>query len=363
MKQKILIIFISALTFFLNLTAQQKNNFSLTVTVSDEKSGFLLLKNLTLPVADTIKIINGEAKASGFVKEPTPFIIADAANKYQLFFIGPKENIHITLSKKDMKVTFLEGSPSHEIFRELIVAQEPLQQIGASLQQAYNTPDVNTDSLNRALSAVNNKLHDNFFNFLQKNRTSEVTAFVVYSAINNDRNVKVKSADSMYQILEGKAKASFYGVEMNKTLSKLRAIEVGYMAPNFTLPDSSGKRKYSLSDFKGKYVLIDFWASWCGPCKGEIPYLKQAYEKFHNKGFEIISVSLDDKKEKWTAALQQFQMPWIHISDVKGFSSTVNDLYHVPSIPKTLLLDKEGKIIATDLRGPALENKLSEILH
>jgi thiol-disulfide isomerase/thioredoxin len=108
--------------------------------------------------------------------------------------------------------------------------------------------------------------------------------------------------------------------------------------------------------------LIDFWASWCGPCKAEIPYLKTAYNNFHKKGFEIISVSLDDKKDKWTAALRQYQMPWIHISDVKGFQSQVNSLYHVPSIPKTLLLDKTGKIIATDLRGEALDRKLEELL-
>jgi alkyl hydroperoxide reductase subunit AhpC len=90
--------------------------------------------------------------------------------------------------------------------------------------------------------------------------------------------------------------------------------------------------------------------------------LKQAYTKFHDKGFEIISVSLDDKKPNWTNALNQYQMPWVHISDVKGFNSRVNELYYVPSIPKTLLLDKTGKIIAKDLRGPALDAKLAELL-
>ncbi len=361
MKKLFLFVLILNLYFFQS-TAQQKNNFNLKVTIDDEKEGTVYIRNLTLPTTDSLKYVKGIATFTGFVKEPTPFIIADEHNKYQLFFIGPNENINITLHKKDMKVVFLEGSPSHEIFRELIVAQEPLQQMGMNIQQAYQAPNANTDSLNTVLAVINNKLHDNFFNFIRKNKKSEVTAFVIYSAINNDRNVKVRSADSMYQILEGKAKTCFYGNEMNKMLSKLKAVEVGYTAPNFTLPDSSEKKKYSLSDFKGKYVLVDFWASWCGPCKNEIPYLKKAYEKYHQKGFEIISVSLDDKKEKWIAALQQFQMPWVHISDVKGFNSAVNELYHVPAIPTTLLLDKNGMIIATNLRGPALENKLEELL-
>jgi thiol-disulfide isomerase/thioredoxin len=166
----------------------------------------------------------------------------------------------------------------------------------------------------------------------------------------------------MYGILGKEAVNSFYGQELNKMLAKLRAIEVGYMAPDFTLPDSSGKKKITLSSFRGKYVLIDFWASWCGPCKAEIPFLKQAYTKYQNKGFEIVSVSLDDKKPNWLAALNQYQMPWVHISDVKGFNSVVNELYHVPAIPKTLLLDQTGKIIAKDLRGPALDKKLDELL-
>ena len=114
-----------------------KNNFKIEVTVSDEKSGYLLLKNLTRPLPDTLKIIDGVARFDGYTVEPTPHILADEANKYQLFFIGPNDKIKVTLKKKEMVVTFLEGSPSHEIFRGLIVVQEPLQQIGGSLQEAY----------------------------------------------------------------------------------------------------------------------------------------------------------------------------------------------------------------------------------
>jgi peroxiredoxin len=263
-----------------------------------------------------------------------------------------------------MQVTDLEGSKSQDVFRKLINANEPLQQLATKLQQDLNSQGANKDSIAQVLNAINIQSRSNFYSFLKTNKTSEVSSFVLFSTISNDRNVNIKSADTMFQFLEGKGKTSFYGVELTKLMNKLKAVEVGYMAPDFTLPDSTGNKKYTLSKIYGqnKYVLIDFWASWCGPCKGEIPFLKTAYERFHNKGFDIISVSLDDKKQAWLAALRQYQMPWIHISDVKGFNSAVNELYHVPSIPKTLLLDKTGKIIATDLRGRALDLKLEELL-
>jgi peroxiredoxin len=354
----VLLLFVQAGSF----AGPAKNNFKLQVSVSDEKSGFLLLKNLSTGSIDTLHINNGVAKFEGYTPEPIPHLIADEANKYQLFFVGPNEDVKVTIKKKEMLVTFLEGSPSHEIFRGLIAVQEPLQQIGGSLQQAYSNPTANTDSLNKVMDKVNAKLKENFYAFLKTNSGTEVAAFVIYSAINNDRNIKTSVADEMFSILTGKAKTCFYGTQMNNMLNKLRAVEIGTIAPDFTLPDSTGAKKFTLSSYRGQYVLIDFWASWCGPCKAEIPYLKTAYNNFHKKGFEIISVSLDDKKDKWTAALRQYQMPWIHISDVKGFQSQVNSLYHVPSIPKTLLLDKTGKIIATDLRGEALDRKLEELL-
>lgn len=346
----------------LTVFAQAKKNFKVEVTVSDVKEGVLLIKNLTRPLPDTMVIKNGIARYDGFTPEPTPFILLDEANKYQLFFAAPNDNIKITLNKKDMLVTFLGGAAAHEIFRELIVAQEPMQVYGGKIQQELQNPKANTDSLNRIMDGLNQNLKSNFYTFLKKHSSSEVTAFVVYSAINNDRNIKTAVADTMFAFLTGKAKTSFYGNELSKMLGKLRAIEVGYNAPDFTLPDSTGVKKYSLSSLKGKYVLVDFWASWCGPCKQEIPYLKEAYNKYHNKGFEIMSISLDDKKIAWTNALKLYEMPWIHVSDIKGFNSIVNDLYHVPSIPKTLLLDKTGKIIATDLRGPALDEKLEKLL-
>ncbi len=132
-------------------------------------------------------------------------------------------------------------------------------------------------------------------------------------------------------------------------------------APDFTLNDISGKN-VSLSSFKGKYVLVDFWASWCAPCRRENPNVVAAYNKYKNKNFTILGVSLDNDKEKWQEAVKKDGLAWSHVSDLKGWESEVAATYAVQAIPANFLLDPEGKVIARDLRAEALEAKLAEVL-
>lgn len=131
-------------------------------------------------------------------------------------------------------------------------------------------------------------------------------------------------------------------------------------APGFTLKDMAGNT-VSLSDFKGKVVYIDFWASWCGPCRKENPNVVAQYKKYKDKGFDILGVSLDRDHGAWKRAIEQDGLPWHHISDLKGWQSQHAQLYSINSIPQTVLVDKEGKIIARNLRGESLEAKLKEL--
>ena len=137
-------------------------------------------------------------------------------------------------------------------------------------------------------------------------------------------------------------------------------INIGDTAPEIAFPDPSGK-VIPLSSLRGKYVLIDFWASWCGPCRAENPNVVRMYKKYKDKGFEIYGVSLDMSKEQWVQAIQQDGLGWIHVSDLGYWNSQVVPLYDLTGIPSTVLLDKEGKIIAKELRGESLEAKLEEI--
>ncbi|HNA42394.1 MAG TPA: TlpA disulfide reductase family protein, partial [Saprospiraceae bacterium] len=136
---------------------------------------------------------------------------------------------------------------------------------------------------------------------------------------------------------------------------------IGLPAPDFTLETPDGK-KVSLKDFKGKVVLIDFWASWCGPCRRENPNVVAMYNRYKDKGFEILGVSLDRSKEPWIKAIADDKLTWPHVSDLKGWGSSAAALYGITSIPHTVLVDRDGRIVARQLRGEVLGKKLEEIL-
>lgn len=166
--------------------------------------------------------------------------------------------------------------------------------------------------------------------------------------------------DKVITALEGIANGNEYFDALSAEVKAMKTLAPGSPAPEISLPQPNGET-LSLSDLKGSYVLIDFWASWCGPCRRENPNVKRVYEKYHDKGFEILGVSLDKARGAWLGAIEQDGLTWNHVSDLQYWQSAVVPVYQIQGIPMTVLVDKEGNIIAKNLRGEALEQKLAEI--
>lgn len=167
--------------------------------------------------------------------------------------------------------------------------------------------------------------------------------------------------DSVFKLLSPAAQQTAAGKKLAARLAILQKSAIGQPMIDFTQGDVNGQ-PVRLSDFKGKYVLLDFWASWCGPCRAENPNVLKAYNKFKDKNFTVVGVSLDDKADKWKDAIAKDGMPWMQVSDLKGFRNEVAQQYGIQAIPCSFLIDPQGIIIAKELRGTKLHTQLAEIL-
>lgn len=164
----------------------------------------------------------------------------------------------------------------------------------------------------------------------------------------------------LYDLLSPAAQQTIIGSLVGKRLEVLKRSAIGERMLDFTQNDTEGKPVH-FSDFAGKYVFVDFWASWCGPCRAENPNVLKAYNKYKDKNFTVVGVSLDDDGDRWKKAIKDDNMPWTQVSDLKGWQNEVSTYYGIQAIPSTLLVDPQGKIIAKDLRGEALNKKLAEL--
>ncbi len=238
------------------------------------------------------------------------------------------------------------------------------------------------DEYNRMLNQVMDSLHagkpgnqqlDRFDPKVQDLKGEVIRRFIVKHPSSpvgldqlNEFAIKSKKPDSIkaaYDLLAPAQRKSAKGIELADRIRGMQSVAINGPAPVFTLPDTEGKQ-VSLADFRGKYVLIDFWATWCGPCMEEMPNLVKVYAQYKDKNFEILGVSLDrpDSKQLWQTVIRRDHLDWKQVSDLKWWNSNAALLYNVNSVPANFLVDPAGKIIATNLRGEVLQKKLAEIL-
>jgi len=191
-------------------------------------------------------------------------------------------------------------------------------------------------------------------------RANNKTVVSPYLVIRNSWQFELPDLEELLAAMDTSLNGSQYVLALKKRIEILKRVEIGQMAPDFTLNDTTGA-PVALSSLKGRVLLVDFWASWCSPCRAENPNVVKAYQAYHKKGFDVLGCSFDQNREKWLKALRNDKLTWTHVSDLKGWGNAAGKLYGINSIPANVLLDKDQKIIGRNLRGADLMKKLEEI--
>lgn len=327
-----------------------------------------LLHNQSDPsITDSAKIDSGffvfKGKAS--VPEHCLLGISNNGNKeFRLGFFVQNGQIKITAKKDSLSEAAITGSAAQDEYKKFIEGRKPLDEEEEKLGKLYAAVEAKKDqrmldSLNKIFDAFEKKQQDYIKNYVHNHPSSYIGAFEVYR--NFSYNPDAVVLENICNMFDTSIQYSYYGKKIKNTLEIAKKTAIGQGAPEFAQNNIDGK-PVALSSFKGKYVLVDFWASWCGPCRAENPNVVKAFQKFHAKGFDILGVSLDEHKDKWAEAIKKDKLNWAQVSDLKGWKNSVAELYGVAGIPMNFLIDKNGKIIAKGLRGDDLEKKLAELL-
>jgi peroxiredoxin len=312
------------------------------------------------PVAKgTLK--KGVFEIKGTVEDPALYVLKVGGAKQNLGLFLDGSTFIIKAHVDSMPNAVVTGSVLHKEFDEFRKSFDPLflrlDVLGKQLSDpAYASKQ---DSVYAVARTLITELDAKADAYITANNNSAVTPLLLYIMYSFFQQPEI--LDTRYALLQEKARNSYYGRMVNTIVQENKIGAVGTDAIDFQQADTSGAM-VSLTSFRGKYVLVDFWASWCGPCRMENPNVVEAYEQFKSKNFTVLGVSLDRSREPWIQAIKQDGLNWTQVSDLKFWNNDVAKKYKITSIPQNFLVDPQGKIIAKNLRGEELKAKLEEIL-
>lgn len=346
---------------------EKGNTFKLECNIDNAPAGKVFLEKINgqnFVTKQTLDIENNsEFSFEGDLEGDDFYRVRFYDGKFFFLVLSPK-TIKVSADANDVFSTLkFEGSNDSQIFNDFVLENSKrttkLQQMQAEYQQRMMAGDQTAqvefqEKYNEIVIENNQFLKD----IIDNNLSSIIAPYLALSLDVEEHYAYLKDVSA--RISENQS--NVYANNLSTMIGSVKALAIGEPAPEIELPDPNGNT-LKLSDYKGKIVLIDFWASWCRPCRAENPNVVKMYSKYKNKDFEIFGVSLDKSKDAWVKAIENDGITWPQVSDLQFWNCAAAKTYQVKGIPQTYLIDKEGKILAKNLRGTALESKLAEVLN
>ena len=341
------------------------DKFSITLDISGELEGktYLVKRDFGKWVnIDSSNINTGLIKMDGVISDPE-FCYLKFGQKYVGIFLE-SGNILFSAHVDSLDKGIISGSKTQDeldLFKSSILAiTNDLDDLYTQYRVALNADS--KDSIKYISDLIDHKDQerlDETLEYVYNNNKSIVSA---YLAMSNNYYLDLEELESLTSNFDPSIKKSKYVKSLMEHVDKLKKVSIGSDYTNFIMDDTSGNSTELSSIIGNNYLLIDFWASWCGPCRRENPNIVSIYKEYQNQGFDIMGVSLDTDRQKWISAIEKDSLNWTHVSDLNGWNNEAAKLYAVNAIPHSIIVDKNGVIIAKNLKGDALREKVSELL-